>query len=181
MKYNKKGIEKRLEELTVNQTNSINAVVRSFEHISNEVSQILILGTMPSVQSRNENFYYANPRNRFWLVIARCLGQNIPITNTEKINLLLENFIALWDILDTCEIKGSDDSTIKKPVYNNILTFIRDRPIKKIICNGKKAYNFCQDYDLNLPVLYAPSTSPANAKWSVERLIDAWKPMFIYH
>jgi len=150
-----------------------------FKPISNKHSRILILGTMPSIQSRKSNFYYAHPRNRFWPVLAACLKQQIPQSTEDKTNLLLKNNIALWDVLASCEISGSDDSTIQKPIFNDIATFISTRPISKIICNGKKSYSLCQQLNLNIPISYTPSTSPANAAWNIERLINAWKLQLI--
>lgn len=150
-------------------------VIHSFPPISNELSHTLILGTMPSVKSREAGFYYSHPRNRFWLVIAECLGLQVPKSIEDKKKLLLGIGIAIWDVLAECEIVGSDDSTIRKPVYNDIATLIVDKPITKILCNGKKAYSLCKNLDLPVTVCYVPSTSPANAAWSLERLVEAWR------
>ena len=150
------------------------AIVHSFEPIANEFSRILILGTMPSVKSREANFYYSHPRNRFWAMLAGCLKQPLPQSTAKKKQLLLENGIAIWDVLKSCEIKGSDDSSIQKPIYNDIAAFISGKPISKILCNGKKAHDFCTHLSLPVPVVYMPSTSPANAAWGLERLIEAW-------
>jgi len=152
---------------------------QSFPPISDENSRILILGTMPSVESRRAGFYYSHPRNRFWTVLSESLAKPIPQSIEDKIQLLLGNGIALWDVLATCEITGSDDSSIRKPIYNDIATFINGKYIKKILCNGMKAYKLCQRLRLPLPVLCMPSTSPANAAWSLERLTAAWKPELI--
>jgi len=130
---------------------------------------------MPSVQSRKADFYYSHPRNRFWPVLARCFKQSLPESASDKVKLLHQNSIALWDVLATCEIIGSDDSTIRKPVYNDIAAFVNGKPITKILCNGKKAYSLCQNLDLPAPIFYLPSTSPANAAWSLERLTEVWK------
>jgi len=130
---------------------------------------------MPSVQSRKINFYYSHPRNRFWPVIAACFGQDAPQSIEDKKKFALENGIAIWDVLETCEIIGSADSTIKKPVYNDIAALVSRRPITKILCNGKKAYSLCQQFELPAPIIYVPSTSPANAAWSINRLVEAWQ------
>ena len=151
------------------------SVTHPFEPVANEHSRILILGTMPSVQSRKDGFYYAHPRNRFWLVVAGCLGQPAPQTVEEKTQLLLDNGIAIWDVLAACEITGSDDASIHKPVCNDIAAFVESRPIAKILCNGKKAYSLCQNLELAVPIHYVPSTSPANAAWDIGRLTAAWK------
>jgi hypoxanthine-DNA glycosylase len=163
----------------IDKPQGFDSTVHSFEPISNEFSRILILGTMPSVQSRKANFYYSHPRNRFWPILAECFRQQVPQSIEDKMKLLLENGIALWDVLASCEIHGSDDSTIRKPVYNDIATFVSGRPIGKILCNGKKAYGFCLHLNLSVPILYLPSTSPANAAWSMERLTEAWKAELI--
>ena len=143
---------------------------KSFGPIVDENSRVLILGTMPSVESRKIGFYYAHPRNRFWQVIANCFGQLLPQSVDEKTSLLLANHIALWDVLGSCEITGSDDSSIRAPVYNDIVSLIKGKPIEKVLCNGAKAYNLCLKLKLPLPVLCISSTSPANAAWSAERL-----------
>ena len=153
------------------------SAAQSFGPIANEHSRILILGTMPSVQSREAGFYYAHPRNRFWTVLAESFGQPAPQSAEEKTRLLLTNSIALWDVLACCEITGSDDASIRKPVYNDIAAFVSGKPIQKILCNGKKAFDlYSRHFDLPLPALSLPSTSPANAAWSLERLTAAWKP-----
>ena len=149
---------------------------KSFGPIADEQSRILILGTMPSVESRKARFYYAHPRNRFWRVIADSFGQPLPQSVEEKTRLLLANRIALWDVLDSCEISGSDDSSIREPIYNGIEALISGKPIEKILCNGTKAYKLCLKSELPVPVLCMPSTSPANAAWSIERLAAVWRP-----
>ena len=152
---------------------------QSFPPVSDKNSYILILGTMPSVESRRAGFYYSHPRNRFWQVLTESFEEAIPKSIEEKTRLLLVNGIALWDVLATCEITASDDSSIRKPVYNDIKSFISGKPIEKILCNGTKAYRLCLGLGLSLPVLYMPSTSPANAAWSLEKLTAAWKPELI--
>ena len=149
---------------------------KSFLPVADAHSRILILGTMPSVQSRKAGFYYAHPRNRFWQVIADSFEQPLPQSVEEKTRLILGNRLALWDVLDSCEISGSDDASIREPVYNDIGSFINGRPVEKVLCNGTKAYKLCLKLGLSLPVLYMPSTSPANAAWSVQRLTAVWKP-----
>ena len=148
---------------------------QSFHPIYNEHSRILILGTMPSVQSRKDGFYYAHPRNRFWQVLSECLSEPLPQSVDEKSQMLLNNRIALWDVLASCEILGADDSSIRNPVYNDIAGFISGKFIKYILCNGKKAYSLCDGLKLPLPIYCMPSTSPANAAWSLERLTEVWR------
>lgn len=158
---------------------SVTTVIHTFEPISNKNSRVLILGTMPSVQSRMAEFYYSHPRNRFWVVLAKCLKQQLPQSVNDKVRLLQDNNIALWDVLATCEIIGSDDSTIRKPVCNDIASFVKGRPITKVLCNGKKAYGLCLQLNLSTPIVCLPSTSPANAAWGLEQLIVAWKKELI--
>jgi len=156
---------------------NIRSDVHSFDPVSNEHSRVLILGTIPSVQSRKAGFYYAHPRNRFWTVLSESFEQRQPHSVEEKTDLLLTNGVALWDVLASCEISGSDDSSIREPVYNDIAAFVKSSSIQKILCNGKKAYNlYCRFFNFPLTALSMPSTSPANAAWSVEQLIAAWKP-----
>ena len=148
---------------------------KSFSPIADERSRVLILGTMPSVESRKAGFYYAHPRNHFWQVVSTCLNEPFPRLVEEKMQMLLKNQIALWDVLESCEIKGSSDSSIKEPIYNDISSFIKNKPIEKILCNGTKAYKLCLSRKLSLPIFCMPSTSPANAAWSLERLTEAWR------
>ena len=152
-----------------------NNIIHPFPPISNEFSHTLILGTMPSVQSRKANFYYSHPRNRFWQVISTCLNQPLPQSIDQKTELLLSNGLALWDVLSSCEISASADASIRNPVYNDIANFISNKPIEKILCNGKKAYDLCNKLNLPVPLLCMPSTSPANAAWTLEKLVEAWK------
>jgi len=158
----------------------IHPVTHPFAPVANKHSRILILGTMPSVQSRNAGFYYAHPRSRFWSVLTACLEQPMPVTIEEKARLLLANGVALWDVLASCEISASDDASIRNPVCNDIAALIADKSIQKILCNGKKAYACCRRLGLSLPVLCLPSTSPANAAWNMERLTAAWKLEIVF-
>jgi len=151
-------------------------VTHPFPPVADQHSRILILGTMPSVQSREQGFYYGHPRNRFWAVLAACLNQPLPQTIEQKTHLLLSHGIALWDVLASCQITGSDDASIRQPRHNNILELITGKSLARILCNGKKAYNLCRPLNLPLPILCLPSTSPANAAWNTQRLITAWQP-----
>lgn len=153
-------------------------VVHPFEPIYNSNSKILILGSMPSVKSREENFYYAHPQNRFWKVLAFVFNKDVPKSIEEKTQLVLENNLALWDSVKSCEIINSADSTIKNAVPNDIVGFVRKNKINKIIFNGKKSYDIFSKFfkefkECELEVL--PSTSPANAKFSFNDLCNIWK------
>jgi hypoxanthine-DNA glycosylase len=148
---------------------------KSFPPIYDKNSRLLILGTMPSVKSREVGFYYSHPQNRFWRVLAASLGKPLPQTIEEKTQLLLTHRIALWDVLKSCEITGSADVSIREPVYNDIAGLINKTRIEKVLCNGTKAYKLCLGLGLSLPISCMPSTSPANAVWGLERLIETWK------
>ena len=153
-------------------------VVHPFEPIYNSNSKILILGSMPSVKSREENFYYAHPQNRFWKVLAFIFNKDVPKSIEEKTQLVLENNLALWDSVKSCEIINSAYATIKNAVPNDIVGFVRKNKINKIIFNGKKSYDIFSKFfkefkECELEVL--PSTSPANAKFSFNDLCNIWK------
>ncbi|MBO5060656.1 MAG: DNA-deoxyinosine glycosylase [Clostridia bacterium] len=140
-------------------------------------SKILILGSFPSVKSREQKFFYGHPQNRFWRVISQVTGSKMPSTIEEKRGLLLSNGIALWDVIASCEITGSADSTIKNVVTNDLSEIFKKADIKQIFVNGKTAEKYFNKYTknvINKTAICLPSTSPANAAWSVERLTQAW-------
>ena len=140
-------------------------------------SNILILGSFPSVKSREQRFFYGHPQNRFWKVIARVFKDDEPKSIPEKEAFLARHRIALWDSIGRCTIEGSADSTIRDVVPNDLSVILNAAPICAIFCNGKTSLACYNRYIL--PVLgreaiVLPSTSPANAAWSVDRLVDAW-------
>lgn len=150
----------------------------TFKPIYDINSKILILGSFPSVKSRENNFYYGHPQNRFWRVLAEILEEKVPESIDEKKNMLLSNNIAIWDVVKSCEISNSADSTIKNVVPNDLNEILRKADIKSIYANGKTAEKLYKKYDLiNLQreIISLPSTSPANAAFSIERLVDEWK------
>lgn len=152
-------------------------IYHPFEPVWTPQSRVLILGTIPSVTSRENKFYYGHPNNRFWRVFAGLFGVEIPQTIDEKRNLLFEHNIALWDVLSSCEIIGSDDASIRHPVPNAIAGLVAKCAVEKILLNGKRAYSLYEKYcaaDIKIPATCMPSTSPANAAWGLERLISAW-------
>lgn len=140
-------------------------------------SKILILGSFPSVKSRQQQFYYAHPQNRFWKVLAACYSDEIPVTLEDKKSFLTRHGIALWDVIDSCEIKGSSDASIKEPIATQINAVIQNSKIEKIILNGKTALKYYQKFYSKSDIAYisAPSTSPANAAYSLELLVQEWK------
>ena len=141
-------------------------------------SKILILGSFPSVKSREEEFFYGHKQNRFWKVLAALFQEPIPETIDEKKHLLLRHHIAIWDVIQSCDIKGSSDSSIKNVKPTELRKILDASNIKQIYANGSKAGQLYKKYQLPLTGMEAvvlPSTSPANAAWSLERLCEAWR------
>ena len=152
--------------------------VHPFPPLFDENSEILILGSFPSVKSREQMFFYGHPQNRFWRVLAAVTENEIPQTIEDKKRLLLSSKIALWDVIAECEITGSADSSIKNAVPNDLTVILDNAAIKKIFVNGKTAEKYYNKYirdALGLDAVCLPSTSPANAAWTPERLIAEWK------
>lgn len=144
-------------------------------------SRALVLGTFPSVKSRENAFYYGHPQNRFWPLIALLFNQAVPQTAEEKTALLLARHIALWDVLASCDIAGSADGSIRNPVPNDLLELLGQAPIRAIFANGQTAaalYCRWSQPQTGVPVIALPSTSPANARCTLETLIAAWKPLW---
>lgn len=151
-----------------------------FAPVFDSVSEILILGTFPSVKSRENEFYYGHPQNRFWKVLAKIFNSPVPVSIEEKKVFLLKNKVAVWDTIKSCQIIGSSDSSISEVVPNDISWILSKAPIKKIFCNGTKAFDLYQKYIFPVTKVEAiklPSTSPANAAWGLERLVDEWGKM----
>ena len=141
-------------------------------------SRILILGSFPSVKSRELEFFYGHPQNRFWRVQAAVFDQNMPESVEDKKAFLLRNRIALWDVIGSCEISGSSDSSIKNVTVNDISGILKAADIQQIFVNGKTADKYYNRYlrkRIGRDAICLPSTSPANASFSLDRLIDAWK------
>ena len=150
----------------------------TFEPVFDKNSKILILGTFPSVKSREHQFYYGHPQNRFWKVIAQITGEDLPVTIDEKKALLLRKQIAIWDVIRSCKIIGSSDSSIQDVVANDFSEILTNAKIEKVYANGGKAYELYQKYALQktgIEIIKLPSTSPANAGWSMEKLCEEWK------
>ncbi|MDE7478866.1 MAG: DNA-deoxyinosine glycosylase [Lachnospiraceae bacterium] len=155
-------------------------VTHTFGPVYDSQSKILILGSMPSVKSREQQFYYGHPQNRFWKVLSAVLEESPPKTIDEKKAFLLNHHIALWDVIASCDIIGSSDSSIKNVKANDMHLILEQADIKTIFLNGGKADEFFKKYCMqniqdNKPALVKlPSTSPANAAWSFDRLTKAW-------
>lgn len=154
-------------------------VEHTFKPIYNDKSKILILGTMPSPKSRKNGFYYSNPQNRFWKIISELYHQKLPHTNNDKINLLLNSKIALWDVLKSCNINGADDSSIKNPVVNDIKGLLSHTNICIVFTTGAKACALYKKHcakSIKIPFISLPSTSPANCRfYNYESLKEAYK------
>lgn len=152
-------------------------VVHEFPPVYDRESRILILGTFPSVRSREGRFYYHHPRNRFWPLISFLTGETLPESIPEKKELLLRHGIALWDVVAQCEILGSSDSSIRGVVPNPIRALLAGTKIQAVFTNGQAAHRLYQKYcfpDTGLADCPLPSTSPANAACSMERLKSVW-------
>lgn len=155
------------------------------EHITHPIpplydadSRILILGSFPSVKSREAAFFYGHPHNRFWRVLAAVLDCPVPQSVPEKAAMLHAHHIALWDVIASCDIEGSSDSSIQNVVPNDLTPIFAAADIQAVFCNGAAAYQlYCrfQEPRLGLTATRLPSTSPANAAFSLERLIEAWR------
>lgn len=141
-------------------------------------SRVLILGSFPSVKSREAAFFYGHPQNRFWRVMARVLGCETPGSVPEKAAMLHAHHIALWDVIASCEITGSSDSSIKNAVPTDLSPILAGADIRAVFCNGRTAYTLYgrfQAKTTSRAAVCLPSTSPANAAWSFDRLTDAWR------
>ena len=153
-------------------------IIHSFQPVFDEQSEILILGTLPSVKSRENQFYYGHKQNRFWKVLAKIYEEPVPESMEEKKQMLLRNHLAIWDVIESCDIKGSSDSSIKNVVPTDLRRILEGAQVKRIFANGKKAGALYQKYQQQMTGIEAivrPSTSPANAAWSFERLYEEWK------
>ena len=153
-------------------------VMHPIAPIYDKHSTILILGSFPSVKSREEGFFYGHKQNRFWKVVSRVFEEEEPKTIEEKKALLLRNHIAVWDVIAGCDIEGSSDSTIKNVRPNDLSIILDNAQIKAIYVNGKTAEKYYKKYiekSINRKAVCLPSTSPANAAWSIEKLLDTWR------
>ena len=145
--------------------------------VFDESSRILILGSFPSVKSRKVQFFYGHPQNRFWKVMAALTDEPVPCTIEEKRVLLLKHHIAVWDVIESCEIEGSSDSSIKNVEPADLERILAVTGRVAILCNGGTSYKLYRKYQesrLGIPAVQLPSTSPANAAWNLERLSAAW-------
>ena len=148
-----------------------------FRPLYNNRSRVLILGSFPSVKSREQNFFYGHPQNRFWKVISAVFEQPVPQSIEEKKHLILNNGLALWDSIASCDITGSSDASIKNATANDLGIILDNCNIERIYCNGRKSHElYCKfiEPQTGREAICLPSTSPANARWTLEKLIKAW-------
>lgn len=148
-----------------------------FEPVVDENCNILILGSFPSVKSRENAFYYGHPQNRFWKVLAAVFEEKVPQTIAEKTAFLLRNHIALWDVIAHCDIIGSGDSSIRNAVPNDLQGILKQAKIAHVFLNGQTAGKLYLKYhaETGVPHTVLPSTSPANAAWTIDKLTEAWR------
>ena len=152
-------------------------ITHPFGPLYSEHSRVLILGSFPSVRSREQNFYYGHPQNRFWKVIAALYRREVPATVAEKKELILDCGLALWDSIASCEITGSSDASIREAKANDIRRILDACPIEKICCNGKTSWQLYEKLirpQTGRGAVCLPSTSPANARWTLGELTEAW-------
>lgn len=153
-------------------------VVHTFSPIYDSTSQVLILGSVPSVKSRENGFYYGHPQNRFWKLLTMLKEDSFPVSIDDKIKFLLKHHIALWDVVYSCDIIGSSDTSIRNVVPNDISLLLRNTTISRIYTNGAAAGKLYQKHiypQTHVEAVTLPSTSPANAAFSLEKLMLIWK------
>ncbi len=149
----------------------------SFEPVFGPASRALILGSWPSPESWRQGFYYGHPRNRFWPLLAELCGAQTPATVEEKRTLILQNGLALWDVLERCTVTGASDASIKDPVPVDLAALLQQAPVEAVFCNGATAFRLYEKMlrpVSGIPAVRLPSTSPANAAFSMEKLAAAW-------
>lgn len=152
-------------------------ITHPFGPLFDEKSRMLILGSFPSVKSREQNFFYGHPQNRFWKVIASIFDEPVPSDIAQKRSLILSNHLALWDSVASCDIVGSSDASMRNVKPNALSVILDHSQIKRIFTNGRKSQETYMKYIqpvTGLEAICLPSTSPANAQWTLDKLIDAW-------
>lgn len=152
--------------------------VESFEPVMWPDSRVLVLGTVPSPKSREQHINYGNPRNRFWPVLASLWDETDPLTAEGRYDLLRRRHVALWDVLESCSIRGASDASISNPVPNDIARALAAAPIGAVFTTGATAtrlYRKLCEPQCGMPCVGLPSTSPANASWSFDRLKEAYQ------
>ncbi|HIY52428.1 MAG TPA: DNA-deoxyinosine glycosylase [Candidatus Agathobaculum merdavium] len=157
---------------------NLQTVVHTIPPLYDSHSRVLLLGSIPSPKSREIGFFYGHPQNRFWRVLAAVLGEEVPQTIEDKRTMCLKHHVALWDTIARCDIAGASDTSIRNAVPNDIGKLVRESEITRIFATGGKSaelYRKLIEPTLHIPITQLPSTSPANAAWSLERLIEAYR------
>ncbi len=156
------------------------ALIHPFQSVADENTKVLVLGSFPSVKSRESAFYYGHAQNRFWRMLAALFAESVPQSVDEKTALLHKHHVALWDVVSACDILGSADSALRPLAFSDIASLLRKTQIRRVFANGQKAgtlYRRHLETETGMPITILPSTSPANAAWQLERLITAWEPV----
>ena len=153
-------------------------IVHPFGPLYDADSTVLILGSLPSVRSREQQFFYGHPQNRFWPLLSALFGERAPESVEHKRALALRHHVALWDTIYSCDIVGSSDSSIRNVVPTDLRPILDGAKVKRIFCNGRTSGLYFKKYQaqqLGREAEILPSTSPANAAWTMERLLEAWR------
>ena len=153
-------------------------IIHPIPPLFDQQSKVLILGSFPSVKSREAGFFYGHPQNRFWKVISNVFEEDTPLTIKEKSAFILRNHLALWDVIHSCDIEGSSDASIRNVTVNDFDVILKNADIRAIYVNGKTALRYYQKYAqpvIGREAICLPSTSPANAAWDLARLTKAWR------
>lgn len=157
---------------------NLTTVIHNIPPLYDSESRVLLLGSIPSPKSREVQFFYGHPQNRFWRVLAAVLEEPLPQTIDEKLAMCLRHHVALWDTIARCEIAGASDTSIRNAVPNDIGRILRESKVERIFATGGKSaalYRKLIEPQTHVPITQLPSTSPANAAWSLERLIDSYR------
>lgn len=158
-------------------------IIHPLNPLFDEKSKILILGSFPSVKTREQGFFYGHPQNRFWKILASILNEKIPAEIPEKRKMLIKNKIAIYDTIYQCDIIGSSDSSIKNVMPSDLSKIIKNSNIKQIFCNGGTSYKYFQKYHekiLNMKAIKLPSSSSANARYRIDDLVGQWSIIIKY-
>ena len=153
-------------------------LIHPFPPLFDSESRVLILGSFPSVKSREARFFYGHPQNRFWKLIPRLFDAPVPQTIEEKKALILSCHLALWDTIQSCTITGSSDSSVRDVVPNDLRVIFDNSKTERVFCNGALSHKMYMKYiypQTGIAAVKLPSTSPANAAWSLDRLTEAWR------
>lgn len=156
-------------------------VTHEFPPVYDSGSRVLILGTIPSPKSRERGFYYMHPQNRFWKMLCAVLGEDIPADVEGRRKLCLKHGVALWDVLESCDISGAEDSSIKNAKPNDLRKILSSSPVKAVFTTGKKAHALYKKYFPDLPGdICLPSTSPANRTISETEMLEEYRKIAQY-